>query len=155
MRAVDPLQVRLGFTEFPPRYTCDGGNVSPEIRTGDLHPGAESIAVITVNPFETGCSFCPWVIWDLPPSQVIPPGFPRDPVTVVPARSVQGTNDYGETGYHGPCPPPGATHRYLFRVYVLDTRPDLAPGSDKHALIAAMRGHVLQYGDTVAMYYRP
>ena len=26
-----PLQVSLGFLEFPPTYTCDGGNHSPRI----------------------------------------------------------------------------------------------------------------------------
>lgn len=152
---MEMLVVKLGFVEFPPEYSFRGGNRSPEIRTGSIHPDAQSIAVITINPFGEGCSFCPWVIWDLPPQPVIPPGIPRTPVTDLPVRSVQGTNDYGETGYHGPDPPSGESHRYLFRVYSLDTRISLSPESDKHAVIAAMKGHVLQYGDTTAMYYQP
>ena len=64
---------------------------------------------------------------------------------------MQGINDYGTIGYKGPCPPPGEMHRYQFRVYGLDTMLDLAPGSDKHALIDAMKGHMIQYGETVAL----
>ncbi len=35
-----------------------------------------------------------------------------------PAR--EWTNDYGYSGYGGPCPPPGPAHRYVFTVYALD-----------------------------------
>jgi hypothetical protein len=44
--------------------------------------------------------------------------------------------------------------RYQFRVYGLDAMLDLRPGADKHALVAAMQGHVLQYGETVAICSR-
>ncbi|PKL55339.1 MAG: YbhB/YbcL family Raf kinase inhibitor-like protein, partial [Methanomicrobiales archaeon HGW-Methanomicrobiales-6] len=67
---------------------------------------------------------------------------------------VQGTNDYGTLGWRGPCPPPGETHRCLFKVYGLDAMLDLAAGAGKHDLIAAMQGHVLGFGETAAMYSR-
>ncbi|MFL5413848.1 MAG: YbhB/YbcL family Raf kinase inhibitor-like protein, partial [Myxococcales bacterium] len=39
--------------------------------------------------------------------------------------AVQGTNDYGKTGYGGPCPPAGAAaHHYQFTLYALKV-PDL------------------------------
>jgi phosphatidylethanolamine-binding protein (PEBP) family uncharacterized protein len=41
--------------------------------------------------------------------------------------------------------------RYQFKIYVLDAMLDLPGGSDKHALVAAMKGHVLQFGETVAI----
>jgi Raf kinase inhibitor-like YbhB/YbcL family protein len=63
-------------------------------------------------------------------------------------------NDAGHVGYTGPCPPPGTTHRYTFKVWGLDTMLDLTPGSLKHQLVAAMRGHVLCYGETVALCRR-
>jgi Raf kinase inhibitor-like YbhB/YbcL family protein len=155
VNGVERLSVQLGFVEFPPGFTCEGGNLSPALALGPLAPQVESLAVVAVNPFEEGCSFCPWVIWNLPPVTEIPAGIPPVPVTTVPIASVQGTNDYGEAGYHGPCPPHGETHRYRFKVYDLDARIDLAAGSDKHALINAMKGHVIQFGDTEAMYRRP
>ncbi|MGB9176179.1 MAG: hypothetical protein WCB46_05520 [Methanoregula sp.] len=44
--------------------------------------------------------------------------------------------------------------RYLFRVYGLDAMPGLPAGSDKNSLIAAMKGHVLPFGHTVALSSR-
>jgi Raf kinase inhibitor-like YbhB/YbcL family protein len=38
----------------------------------------------------------------------------------LPPASVECRNDYGESGYGGPCPPPGSTHRYLVKVYALN-----------------------------------
>jgi len=150
---MEPLIVSLDFLEFPAEYTCDGENRSPAIRLKGL--SAASVAVMVFNPFEKSCcSFTPWICWNLPPVPVIPPGIPREGVTTVPVTAVQGITDYGTIGYTGPCPPPGSMIRYQFRIYGLDTLLDLPAGSDKHALVAAMKGHVLQYGETVALCSR-
>jgi hypothetical protein len=107
------------------------------------------------NPFiKTCCSFTPWIIWNLPPHTIIPDGIPPGEIVTVPVSAVQGTTDYGTTGYTGPCPPPGETHRYQFKVYGLDAMLKIPPGSDKHALVAAMKGHVMQFGETVALCTR-
>lgn len=150
---MDTLTVILDFLVFPPSHTCDGNNLSPRIRISGVR--AASLAVMAVNPFQPSCcSFCPWLIWNLPPAAEIPGGIPPDPVVTRPVTAHQGRNDQGTTGYAGPCPPQGSTHRYTFKVYGLDALLDIPPGSTKDALIAAMRGHVLQYGDTTAMYSR-
>jgi len=150
---MDTLTVTLDFLIFPPTSTCDGSNQSPRIRIAGLN--AASVAVMAVNPFQPSCcSFCPWLIWNLPPIPDIPAGIPPEAVVLHPVRAVQGKNDHGTIGYSGPCPPQGSTHRYTFKVYGLDTLLDLPPGSLKDALIRAMHGHVLQYGDTMAMYSR-
>ena len=150
---MQPLIVTLDFLEFPPAYTADGENRSPPIQLDDLI--SASVAVMVFNPFmKTCCSFTPWICWNIPPVAVILAGIPRTGVTTLPIAAVQGTNDYGTIGYTGPSPPPGSMIRYLFRVYGLDAMLDLVPGSDKHALIAAMKGHVLQYGETAAVCSR-
>lgn len=112
------------------------------------------MAVFALNPFEPGCSFTTWIVWNLPPAPVIPEGIPPQDVVTAPVDAVQGMNDYGTLGWRGPCPPEGETHRYLFKVYGLDAMLDLAAGAGKHDLIAAMQGHVLGFGETVAMYSR-
>ena len=150
---MEPLIVSLDFLEFPPAHTCDGENISPRIRLKGL--AAKSVAVMVFNPFEKSCcSFTPWICWNLPPSPVIPPGIPKEGTVMEPVPAIQGITDYGTTGYTGPCPPPGAMIRYQFRVYGLDAMLGLPAGADKHALIAAMKGHVLQYGETVAICSR-
>jgi len=143
----------LDFLEFPPQYTCEGGNISPRIRLGGLK--AESVAVMVFNPFEKSCcSFTPWLIWNLPPVDIIPPGIPPIGIVTNPISAVQGKTDYGSVGYAAPCPPSGEMIRYFFRVYGLDTVLHLEPGSDKHRLVAAMRGHVVQYAETAAVCMR-
>jgi len=148
-----PLTVTLDLLEFPPDYTGDGANRSPRIRIKGLE--SESVAVMVFNPFiKTCCSFTPWIIWNLPTLPVIPAGIPNAGVVTAPVAAVQGTNDYGIIGYTGPKPPAGETHRYLFRVFGLDSMLDLAPGSTKDELIAAMKGHALQFGTTAAICTR-
>jgi Raf kinase inhibitor-like YbhB/YbcL family protein len=147
------IRVSLDFLEFPPSHTCDGEDTSPRITLKGL--SAVSVSVMAVNPFQPSCcSFSPWIIWNLPPGPVIPPGIPKTGIVADPVRAVQGLNDFGLIGYSGPCPPPGDTHRYTFKVWGLDAMLNLEQGSTKHQLVAAMRGHVLQYGDTTALYRR-
>jgi len=150
---MEPLVVTLDFLEFPPTHTCDGADISPRILLKGL--AAKSVAVMVFNPFEKSCcSFTPWICWNLPPFPVIPAGIPREGTVTLPVPAVQGITDYGTIGYTGPCPPPGAMIRYQFKVYGLDAMLGLPAGADKHALIAAMKGHVLQFGETVAICSR-
>lgn len=151
---VTELVVSLRSAELPIWNTCDGPDHSPELRIQGLAPETQSMAIFALNPFETGCSFTTWIIWNLLPTPLIPEGIPPQEIVTAPVTAVQGTNDYGTIGWRGPCPPPGETHRYHFKVYGLDAMLDLAPGAGKHDLIGAMQGHVLQFGDTVAMYSR-
>lgn len=150
---MEPLRVRLDFLEFPPTHTCDGANTSPRIMLSGLN--AVSVAVMAVNPFQPSCcSFCPWLIWNIPAGPEIPAGISPEGIVSFPITAVQGMNDFGRIGYSGPCPPQGTTHRYTFKVYGLDAMLTLAPGATKAGLITAMRSHVLQYGETAALYSR-
>jgi hypothetical protein len=110
---------------------------------------------MAVNPYQPSCcSFCPWLIWNLPPSGEIPAGIPKTAEVSRPVSARQGRNDFGSIGYSGPCPPAGATHRYSFKVYGLDRALELPSGAMKGELIGAMQGHVLQFGETMALYSR-
>lgn len=149
---MEKLTVTLGFIEFPPTYTGDAGNLSPPIALANLK--APYLAIFAFNPFEPGCSFCAWIAWDIPAIHQIPPGFPAQTEITRPIQAKQGKNDYNEIGYRGPTPPAGEAHRYLFKVYGLDALLDCPPGSDKHEVINAMKGHVLQYGQTEALCQR-
>jgi Raf kinase inhibitor-like YbhB/YbcL family protein len=70
----------------------------------------------------------------------------------LPAGAREGLNDWQRTGYGGPCPPIGR-HRYVFKLYALDTTlPPLRPAT-KTALVKAMQGHILAQSEFVG-YYR-
>jgi Raf kinase inhibitor-like YbhB/YbcL family protein len=61
---------------------------------------------------------------------------------------VQGTNDSGQIGYMGSCPPSGM-HRYIARLFALDIELNLKPGASHHEVDSAMQGHIL--GKTALM----
>lgn len=60
----------------------------------------------------------------------------------VPIGAVEGKNDFKSIGYGGPCPPSG-THRYIFRLYALDSPLNSSPSASWSAIKQAMEGHVL------------
>ena len=65
--------------------------------------------------------------------------------------SLNGVNSWGNLGYGGPCPPSG-THRYFFKLYALDTMPDLPSGANKQKLLSVMQDHVLAQGELMGTF---
>ncbi|MGB8821132.1 MAG: YbhB/YbcL family Raf kinase inhibitor-like protein, partial [Methanoregula sp.] len=99
--------------------------------------------------------FTHWLIWDFESRPTIPEKIPRAAVITEPFTAVQGTNDFGTTGYRGPCPPKGEVHTYYFNVYGLDAILGIPPGSKRDVLEKAMEGHMVQYGgQAIATYSR-
>jgi phosphatidylethanolamine-binding protein (PEBP) family uncharacterized protein len=45
-------------------------------------------------------------------------------------------------------------HRYLFRIYALDVKLELASRATKPQLDAAVKGHILDRGELVGLYGR-
>ncbi len=90
-----------------------------------------------------------WVLYNLPPSTK---GLEEGAV-ILPPGTLQGRNDWGRTGYGGPCPPIGR-HRYFFKLYALDTiLPDLGSPTKK-ALLEAMEGHIIEKTELIGTYKR-
>ena len=131
---------------IPRKYTCDGDNLSPPLSWSNTPKGTRSLALIADDPDAPGKAFVHWVLYEIPPEQT---SLGEDFVAGVP-----GTNSAGKQGYTGPCPPAGPAHRYIFKVYALDTGLDLNPGANKEELEAAMHGHVLAQGELVGTYGR-
>ena len=52
------------------------------------------------------------------------------------------------------APPPGKPHRYFFKLYALDIRPDLKSGLTKKDLLKVMEGHVIAEGELMGTYLR-
>ena len=93
------------------------------------------------------------MIYDLPAStDHLPEGV--DKAAKRGDGSLQGTNDFKQLGYGGPCPPKGSPHRYFFKVYALDAPVDLKSGASKSELEQAMKGHVLAEGQLMGKYSR-
>ena len=137
---------------IPPKHTCEGEDVSPELAWAGAPEGTKSIALIVddpdaPDPAAPKMTWVHWVLYDLPPSAK---GLPEG-VRALPAGTREGKNDWKRTGWGGPCPPIG-THRYYFKLYALDVvLPDLGTPT-KAALEEAMEGHVLGKAEIVGTY---
>jgi len=148
----DDITLTLGFDSFPANHTCDGSDASPRIKVDGF--SSASLALILEDPDAPSGTFYHWLIWNIPPVDVIDGGLAKNATIDEPFSAVQGKNSFGEIGYDGPCPPAGKAHRYFFRAYGLDEMLDLAPGSPVEDLKSAMQGHILQEGEVMATYGR-
>ena len=130
---------------------CTGENVALPIRWSGVPAEAQSFTVIVHDPdAPTGVGFFHWVVTDLPADARAIGDAP------LPETAREHHNDYGTTGYGGPCPPSGdAPHRYVISVYALDTPslglPEGATGALTRFVLA---NHTLAYGRLVGTYGR-
>lgn len=132
---------------IPSRHSCEGEDVSPPLRWTSVPEGTRSLALVLDDPDAPGGVFTHWVGWRLEPGAG---GLDEGE----PAPS-EGRNDFGTSGYRGPCPPPGhGRHRYAFRLYALDGEPELEAGAAKAQLERAIEGHVLTTAELVGTYER-
>jgi Raf kinase inhibitor-like YbhB/YbcL family protein len=125
---------------------CIGGNMSPELNWTPAVPWTKSYAVVT---YDVTANFTHWGMYNIPPDVT---ELPQN-AGVATATYPQITDDAGNVGYAGPCPPPGIVpngiHHYLFTVYALDTMlnlPQFPPGTPapSETLFRAMIGHVIE-----------
>lgn len=102
---------------IPTQYTCEGRDVSPPLKWERIS-GAITYAIIMEDPDAPGGTFIHWVIYNLKTNE-LPEGIEKKERT---QYGLQGVNDFGKTGYNGPCPPKGhGYHRYYYNVYALNT----------------------------------
>jgi len=97
--------------------------------------------------------FTHWIIFNLlQDTQKLPEAIPPEGKLV--SGALQGKNGFGKIGYAGPCPPPGAAHRYRFTLYALDKLLDLAAGASEEQVLEAMKGHILAQVQLIGTYQR-
>jgi Raf kinase inhibitor-like YbhB/YbcL family protein len=131
---------------IPSKFTCDGSDTSPPLQITGVPSGAKTLVLIADDPDAPGGLFTHWLVWNIAPqTNSIAEGTAP--------KGVHGTNDFGKSGYSGPCPPPG-TYRYSFKIFALDRELDLRPGAKRSQVDAAMKSHVIAQGELVGRYAR-
>ncbi|TBR11474.1 MAG: YbhB/YbcL family Raf kinase inhibitor-like protein [Candidatus Nitrosotenuis sp.] len=132
--------------KIPKKYTCDGTGVSPPLKISSVPKNAKSLALILDDPDAPKGTFTHWVIWGISPKKTQfaesdKKGF------------VDGTTSVGKPGYFAPCPPSGV-HRYVFKLFALDSQVDISTKSKKQELVATMQNHIIQTATLVGKYSR-
>ena len=131
----------------PEKFTCDGQNISPNLKIEEASENTKSFALIMDDPDAPSGTFVHWLMWNISSetAQILEGELP--------ASVAQGTNSGGKVGYMGPCPANG-THHYVFKLYALDNTLDLSPESKKAELESAMQGHIIESAQLVGLYER-
>jgi Raf kinase inhibitor-like YbhB/YbcL family protein len=130
---------------IPSKYTCDGENINPPLRIKDVPEEAKSLVLIMEDPDAPSGLFTHWLVWNLgPTTEIIAEG-------TLPPEAIEGETSFGEVGYGGPCPP-DKQHRYIFRLYALDSTLDLAPGAKREELEAGIKMITIETAELTGLY---
>lgn len=133
---------------IPARYTCDDENISPPFEIIDIPEGTKSFVLTMTDPDAPNGAFIHWTVWNISPiTTYIEEDSP-------PPEAVQGKTSSGKTGYSGPCPPRGETHRYFFNLYALTTEIRLAEDATIEKLEAHIEGNELAVATLMGKYER-
>ena len=131
---------------IPSEFTCDSTNVNPELNIHDVPKNVKSLALIMDDPDAVVGTFVHWVVWNIP-AETKKIQKNSEP------SGVNGKGGSGKLSYIGPCPPSG-THRYVFKLYALDTMIQLPEGSGKADLEKAMHDHIIEKTELMGLYKR-
>jgi Raf kinase inhibitor-like YbhB/YbcL family protein len=139
---------------IPVVHTLYGENLSPPLAWEQVPPGTRSLMLLMEDRDASGRGgqpFTHWILYNLQPSSAgLDLGASWDGL---PAGCAQGLNDFGQRSYGGPRPPYGR-HRYVLRLYALDTTLDPAAldRADRSQVLASASGHVLAEAELEATY---
>jgi len=137
---------------MPVRFTCDGEDFSPPLVWQTPAGNVKSYALICDDPDAPVGNWVHWVMYNIPAGRTrLAQGLAKK--GSLEGGIKQGRNDFGRTGYGGPCPPPGPAHRYFFKLFALNTVLTLE-NPTKSRLEKAMAGHIVAQAELVGRYRR-
>lgn len=136
---------------IPTTYTCDGENVNPPLQIDSIPNDAVSLVLIMDDPdvpkhIRPDGVWDHWIVYNISPNT-------RKILEGQEPEGTLGNNTSNAVGYQGPCPP-DRQHRYIFKLYALDTMLALEKGATKHEVEHAMKGHVLNQAELIGLYKR-
>ena len=164
-----PPPMRLTSTSFPdgaqipPKYTQAGAQVSPALTWTNAPPNTQSF-VLHMHDMEgarnrTTEDQLHWLIWNIPSSTTsLSEGVPQGPDLKDGSHQ---TSASGNGMYRGPgAAAAGPLHHYVFEIYALDTKVDIAanasdPFDTRAKVLSAIQGHVVGKAVYMGLFHRP
>jgi len=142
---------------IPKKHTCDGADLSPPLAWNGVPEGTVSFVLIMDDPDAPPGTWVHWVLFNVSAATSrLEEGLPKTESVLGGARhgACWGVNKFNRVGYHGPCPPPGKPHRYVFTLYALDTMLELPARAGKADVLQAAKAHVLAETTLTGLYGR-
>jgi Raf kinase inhibitor-like YbhB/YbcL family protein len=149
-------------TVIPLKYTQAGEQASPQIAWANA-PAATQSLVLHMHDMEgarnkTSEDQLHWLVWNIPATtRVLPEGLPKGDLK----DGAHQTSASGDGVYRGPgAPANGPYHHYVFELFALDTKLDVAanpmdPFDTRAKVLAAMQGHVIGKAVYLGFFRRP
>jgi len=137
---------------IPVKCTCDGINKAPLLRWSGAARTVQEFALICEDPDAPGKEpFVHWIVYNIPlTANGLLTDLKQLPVALDGTK--QGTNSFGNIGYNGPCPPKGdKPHHYIFTLYSLEQKLNLAQGATKQQLLQAIQNQTTPQQTTQLM----
>ncbi len=138
------MSLQISSTAFstgvtiPKKFTCDGPDVSPQLKWNDPPATTQGFALIMDDPDAPVGTWVHWVLYDLPANtRELTEGVAKQEQLASGARQA-----------------PGKPHRYFFKLYALDAKLNLKAGASKADVEGAMKGRVLAQSELMGKYGR-
>jgi Raf kinase inhibitor-like YbhB/YbcL family protein len=102
---------------IPRRFTCEGDDKSPPLEWSGAPAETRSFVVDCDDPDAPGGTWHHWAAYDISAQRT---ALAEDAGRRGAGNLAQAVNDFGRTGYGGPCAPKGGgPHHYQFRILAL------------------------------------
>lgn len=141
---------------IPAVHTCEGRDMSPPLSWSGAPERTRSFALIVddpdaPDPAAPKMTWVHWVVFNIPPDVAsLVEGASGG---ALPSGAVEGLNDWHHAGYRGPCPPIGR-HRYVHKLYALDTLLPVTRSATKTVVEREMKGHILAKSELIGIYQK-
>jgi len=152
--------IPVKFTQAGPG-AAPGEGTSPALNWTNAPAGTASFLLhmhdLDVSRNKTTDDQVHWLVWNIPATATgLAEGMPKG------ATLPNGAYQFSATGqvYRGPgAPANGPKHHYVFELYALDTKLDVAPLADafesRTAVMKAAQGHILAKSVYMGYFKRP
>jgi Raf kinase inhibitor-like YbhB/YbcL family protein len=146
---------------IPIKFSQAGPEVSPALSWSGAPADVASFALIVHDLDAAGSNgiddYLHWMVWNIPGTATsLAEAIPHGPELPDGMRQISGTGPY----YRGPAAPAnGPAHHYVFELFALDAKIDVAPvgtspAETRAAVLAAMAGHVRAKGVLTGLFKR-
>ncbi len=132
----------------------EGANLSPHLAWEDPPEGARSFVLTAFDPdAPTGSGWWHWGVIDIPAEVRELPAGAGSEATALPCGAKQTRTDFGMPGYGGAAPPPGPSHRFIFRVRAISAPSLGLDDGASGAMVSAMSGMQSLGEATLTVHY--
>jgi len=145
----------INGSTIPKKYTCEGDNISPELTWENYPNGTVSLVLLCEDPDAPSGIWVHWMVYNIPATILaLPENFGKKMKLNTQEIIWPGMNDFRKLEYGGPCPPPGKSHRYIFRLLALDILLPTKSGLSRDQVLAVAKDHILGEAQLMGRFSR-